>query len=249
MEKPILGIDIGGSGIKGAIVDIKTGEFQTDRLKIDTPKPATPEAIADTVKEMVTRLDYSGHIGCGFPAIMKDGVACSATNIDKSWIGTNAEKLFSHKTGCKVFVANDADVAGLAEHKLGFAADTKGTAILLTLGTGIGSALIYNGELVPNTEFGHLIFKNGEIAEIYAANSARERENLTWEQYGKRLDEFLHHLDFLFSPDLFILGGGISKSFDEYMPYFTLKTKVVPSKFQNKSGIIGAAIYAHKHIL
>jgi polyphosphate glucokinase len=249
MDKHILGIDIGGSGIKGAIVDITTGDFKTDRLKIDTPKPATPKAVADTLKKMVDQLDYKGRIGCGFPAIMKHGVACSASNIDKSWIGTNAEQVFSDATDCKVFVANDADVAGLAEHKLGYAADTKGTAILLTLGTGIGSALIYNGELVPNTELGHVIFKHGEIAELYAANSVREKEGLSWKEYGHRLNEFLHHLDFLFSPDLFIIGGGISKVFDNYEPYFDLETKVVPSKFQNKSGIIGAAIYAHKHDL
>ncbi|HQW12271.1 MAG TPA: ROK family protein [Saprospiraceae bacterium] len=246
MENQVLGIDIGGSGIKGAIIDINTGELLTDRIKIKTPKPATPEAVADTVLELVQRLNYKGLIGCGFPAIIKNGVAKSASNIDKSWIDVAVDEVLSSKTGMKVFVANDADVAGMAEQAFGLVSGEPGTVIVLTLGTGIGSALFYHGILVPNTELGHLKFKGG-VLESYASNKTREELGLDWKTYGTRLNKALQHIEFLFSPNLMIIGGGLAKKFDEFKPYLQLQTKVVPAKYGNNAGLIGAALYAYRH--
>jgi len=241
----ILGFDIGGTGIKGAVVDVRTGDLLTERVKIMTPDPAVPEAIGESVHTITRQLGYKGIIGCGFPAIIKNGIALSAANIDKSWIHTNVENLLSKYTECPVYVANDADVAGMGEQAFGFAANQPGTVIVLTIGTGIGSALFYNGTLVPNTEFGHLKFHKS-IAEKYTSNAARKDKSLSWEEFGSRLNEYLQHLEFIFSPNLFILGGGISKKFDLYKDHFRLETAIVPARFQNDAGVIGAALYAHR---
>lgn len=193
---------------------------------------------------MLKTFGYKGPIGCGFPAIIKNGVANSAANIDDTWLRVNVEKLLSDYTDCPVYVANDADVAGLAEHTFGLAAHQSGTVMVLTIGTGIGSAMIYNGILIPNTELGHLKFKD-TIAEKYTSNAVRKEEKLSWQTFGLRLNEYMQHLEFLFSPTLFIIGGGISKKFDFFKEYFDLKTNIVPAQFQNEAGVIGAALYAN----
>ncbi len=243
MSKLVLGIDIGGSGIKGALVDVEKGVFASERYKVKTPQPATPESVASAVKEMVIHFGWQGKVvGCGFPALMKNGVAKSAANIDKSWIDTNVSQLFSTTTGCNVFVLNDADAAGLAEAKFGLAS-SKGVILFLTIGTGIGSAIFLDGKLLPNTELGHLQFMGG-AAEHYAADSVRKKLELSKKEWAKRLNDYLLHVEFLFSPDCFILGGGISKHFDDFIEAFTCQTPVRPAKLLNEAGIIGAAGYA-----
>lgn len=247
----ILGVDIGGSGIKGAIVNTEKGTLETERFRIPTPKPSTPKSVAKTFSELVDHFDWAGKVvGCGFPAIIKDGISLSASNIHEDWKGTNVEKVFTKATGCKTFVSNDADVAGLAEINFGVGKNQKGTVLLITIGTGLGSALFINGQLVPNTEFGHLYLRNQKkIAEKYAADSVRKKDGLEWDEWGKRFNEYLNHLEFLFSPDLFILGGGGSKKFDQFEQYLDLKTEVKPAVLRNNAGIIGAAIYGYKKAL
>lgn len=240
----ILGIDIGGSGIKGAIVDTEKGEFITDRHRIPTPQPATPDAVTDTVAEIVKHFDYSGVIGCTFPAIMKNGVAHSAANVDKSFIGTDVQRLIQRKTGCPTLVLNDADAAGIAEMRFGVGKDRDGEILMLTVGTGIGSALFFNGQLVPNTEMGHLFLKNGMEGENYASDRIRDEENLGWEEWGKRLNDYLQHIDFIFSPDLIAIGGGVSKKHEKYFGYIDINAELVPAQLRNKAGIIGAAVAA-----
>lgn len=246
-SKYVLGIDVGGSGIKGAPVDIKKGKLLSERLRIETPQPATPKAVAKTFAELVKMHDWNGPIGCGFPAIVRHGVAHSAANIDKKWIGKDVEKLFSKASGCPVKVMNDADAAGLAAVRFGAGKNVKGTVLMLTIGTGIGSALFSDGKLVPNTEFGHLYFK-GMIAEHYAANSVRKNLELSWEDWGKRFNEFVHHIDRILSPDLIILSGGASKRFDEYRHLMTSETKIIPSAMLNNAGTVGAAMYAWENL-
>ena len=243
----ILGIDIGGSGIKGAIVDTATGELKSERIRLVTPQPATPEAVAQTLKELVDQLGYKGPIGCGFPARVINGEVLTAANIDKSWINVKVEDLFSKVTGQKVFVANDADVAGLAELTFGAVKDYKGPVLFLTIGTGIGSALFINGQMYPNTEFGHIKFK-GDIAEHYCSDAVREREELGYKEWGERLNKFLEYIAFLTQPDFIVLGGGVSKKFEKYESKLTLSTKVVPATTLNLAGIIGAAMYAKSHL-
>ena len=239
----ILGIDVGATGIKGAMVDIKKGELIGERFKLSTPENKKPEKIANTIKEICQEFDWKNKpLGIGFPAVIKNKICRSASNIDKSWIGTNVYELFNEKTKCDCTVINDADAAGIAEMAYGKGKEiSNGIVILLTLGTGIGSALFMNGILIPNTEFGHLKFKKS-IAENYASNSARKKKDLNWKEYGKALNEYLQHINFIFSPDLIILGGGISKNFDEYSEYFSKKVNVVPAQNQNNAGIIGAAM-------
>ncbi len=240
----ILGIDIGGSGLKGAIINIKTGEFISEKFRIPTPKPATTEAVAGVFKEIVEHFDWKGKIGCGVPAIVRNGVTLSAANIDKSFVGADVQKLFSEISGCDVSVLNDADAAGIAELYFGAADSTDGINIMLTLGTGIGSALFADGVLIQNTEFGHLKFE-GDIAEKYCADSVRKKEDLSWKDYGKRLNKFLNHIELLFSPDMILLGGGGSKHFEKFEESIKLNfTKVRPAKLLNEAGIIGAAYYA-----
>jgi polyphosphate glucokinase len=242
-SKKILGIDFGGSGIKGALVDIKTGKLLEERHRIPTPEPSTPENVAKTIKDLVKHFKWKGLIGVGFPAVVQNGIVRSAANIDKSWINTNARKLFAEATRLPVWVANDADVAGLAEVKFGAGAGFKGAIVVLTIGTGIGSSLFIRGKLYPNTEFGHLEFK-GMDAETYTSDAARKRENLDWETWGNRLNEYLSFVEFLTGPELIILGGGASKKLHLFKKQLNLKAKVVPAKFLNEAGIIGAAIAA-----
>ncbi len=244
-QKAILGIDVGASGIKGAIIDLKTGEMISDRFRVPTPSPALPEAVAIAFNEVVEHFEWSGPIGCGFPAVIRDGVALTAANIDKKWIGTDAAALLSNATGCEVYVSNDADLAGLAEMRYGVGKGRKGSVILITIGSGLGSALFIDGVMVPNTELGHLFLKNSKvIAERYAADSIRKKEDLSWTEWATRFNKFLLHLERLFSPKLFILGGGSSKKFDRYQEVLTVETEVIPANLRNNAGIIGAAIYA-----
>lgn len=240
----ILGIDVGATGIKGAIVDPKTGALLTERIKIKTPKPATPEAVLLVIKELKRKLKYGGEkIGIGFPSVVKNGCVLSAANIDKTWLEYPIVDRYSKAFKKKVFVINDADAAGLAEMKFGKGKKKKGFVIFLTLGTGIGSAPFKDGKLLANTEFGHLKYKTS-VAEKYASNSARETKKLTWKAWGSELNEYLKMLDFYLSPDMFIIGGGVSKDFTSYKNYLTLSTPVEPASLQNAAGVIGAAMAA-----
>ena len=241
----ILGIDIGGSGIKGAPVNTDTGELTVDRHRIPTPQPSTPDAVIDTVGQIVKHFEWDGLVGCTFPAIIKNGVTHSAANVDNSWVGYEAEKNLRQRTGCSLLLTNDADAAGIAEMQLGAGRDHDGLVIVLTLGTGIGSAVFMNGQLVPNTEFGHLEI-NGKEAEKWAADSVRKRKDLKWRVWAERINTYLAHLEFIFSPDLFIIGGGVSKKFNKYEQYLTTQAATVPAKLLNEAGIIGAAIAARQ---
>lgn len=240
----ILGIDIGGSGIKGALVNVDTGQLATERFRVPTPDPSVPEAVGDVVAAIAQHFDWDGPIGCTFPAIVKAGVTLSAANVDKSWIGYDAENLFQRKTGCPVLVLNDADAAGIAEMHRGAGRDVKGVVMMLTFGTGIGSALFLNGKLVPNTELGHLIMHRGKETEAFASDRVREAKELSWKKWTKRVNEVLAEFDALFSPDLYILGGGVSKNYAKFGEYLQAKTRIVPAQFLNESGIIGAAMAA-----
>jgi polyphosphate glucokinase len=242
-SKRILGIDIGGSGIKGAPVDIKTGKLLGEKHRIPTPEPSSPKLVAKAVKELVRHFKWDGPVGFGFPAVVQNGIIKTAANIDKTWINTDARKLFKEATKLPVWVTNDADAAGLAEVKLGAGAGFKGAIVVLTIGTGIGSSLFINGKLYPNTEFGHVEFK-GMDAEVYASDATRKREGLNWDSWGKRLNEYLAHIEFLCWPEMIILGGGASKKLDLFRDHLKLTAKVVPAKFLNEAGIIGAAIAA-----
>jgi polyphosphate glucokinase len=239
----VMGIDIGGSGIKGAPVDVVKGELVAERYRIPTPQPSKPDAVAEVVGEIVRHFDWQGPIGCAFPAIVQHGVTRSAANVDEEWIGTDAVKLFMDATGCPVRVLNDADAAGVAAMAFGAGQNQNGVVIMLTIGTGIGSAIFLDGKLVPNTELGHLQIQ-GKDAEHRASDRIRKEENLSWKQWGKRLNEYLQHVEFLFSPDLFIIGGGVSKKHDKYFKYLELQTPIVPAELRNEAGIIGAAMAA-----
>lgn len=242
----LLGIDIGGTGIKGALVNAKTGELVSERFRIPTPQPALPNAVADVVEQIAANFKYRGPVGITFPAVVKQGVIYTAANVDETWIGTNAGELFGkHLSGGPVSVVNDADAAGIAEVRFGAGKNRKGVVILLTLGTGIGSAIFLNGKLLPNTEFGHLQIR-GKDAEKRASEMVREDKNLSWKNWSKRLSEYLVQMEKLFSPDLFILGGGVSKKADKFLSYLKTKTEViiVPAQMHNEAGIIGAAYLA-----
>lgn len=239
----VLGIDVGGSGIKGAPVDLETGQLAAKRLRIETPKGAEPEAVAKVVAEIARSFEWDGPIGIGFPAPVKSGVAMMAANISEQWIGTNADELFTKATACASVAINDADAAGLAEMAFGAGRGQQGTVIMLTLGTGIGTAIFHQGKLLPNTEFGHLEMK-GEEAEHRASDAARQREDLSWKKYAGRLDKYLAAMQKLFWPDLFIVGGGISKQHEKYLPLLTVETPIVPAQFLNEAGIVGAALAA-----
>jgi len=242
--KEALGIDIGGSGIKGAIVNLETGELLTERVRLPTPEAAKPEAVARVVSDLVETLHWRGVIGCGFPAVVRHGIALTAANIHKNWIGMDVNRLFSEATGCSTYTLNDADAAGIAEMRFGVGRENaRGVVIMLTLGTGIGSAIFTDGQLVPNTEFGHLKIR-GKDAEWRASDAARKRKKLTWKKYAKRLQEYLTEMENLFWPDLFIIGGGLSKQADKFLPLLEIRTKIVPAQLQNQAGIIGAALYA-----
>ena len=239
----VVGIDIGGSGIKSAVVDVQTGEMVTERQRTDTPVESTPAAVAEIVAAQVRALGWDGLVGCTFPAIIKNGVARSAANVHKSWIGTNADEVFTASTGLDVTVLNDADAAGLAEVRFGAAKGVGGVVMLLTFGTGIGSALFMDGVLVPNTELGHLEI-DGHDAETRAAASVRDREDMDWPHWAKRVQRYLSHVEALFSPDLFVVGGGVSKKADRWVPLLDLNTPIRPAELQNEAGIVGAALAA-----
>ncbi len=239
----ILGVDIGGSGIKGAPVDIRKGVLVEKRHRIPTPQPSTPEAVTDVVAEIAQHFNWQGPIGCTFPAVIKKGVAYSAANVDESWIGTNGEKLIKKKCDCPVLLINDADAAGIAEMEFGAGKGHTGVVIVLTFGTGIGSAVFTNGHLVPNTEFGHMEVR-GKDAEDRAADRIRKGENLSWEKWAERVNEFLGRMEIVFSPDLFIIGGGVSKKHDKYLHLLTTQAEIVPAQMRNEAGIIGAAMAA-----
>lgn len=241
----ILGIDIGGTGIKGAIIDTNSGEMKTDRLRIPTPQPATPKAMMQTVAKLCKEFNWSGYIGAGFPAAIKHNIVKTASNIDKSWIGRNAAEEIQQVTGCQATVVNDVDAAGYAEVNFGAGKNVDGTVIVAAFGTGIGTAIFTEGMLLPNTELGHLKLK-GMIAERYTSNAAREREDLDWDAFGKRVNKYLKRLEFLFWPDLIVIGGGVSKKYDLYSHKFNLETAIKPAKLKNQAGIIGAAMAA-KH--
>jgi polyphosphate glucokinase len=238
---PILGIDVGGSGIKGAPVNIESGELMAERVRIKTPKQAEPEPVAEVVAELAESFNWKERIGIGFPAPIKGGVVMMAANISEKWIGINADELFTKTTGCDCRLINDADAAGLAEMKFGAGKGQPGTVIMITLGTGIGTAIFHRGRLLPNAEFGHLEM-NGKEAEHRASDAVRQREDLSWKKYAKRLNKYLIEMEKLFWPDLFIIGGGISKQSEKYIPLLDIQTPVVPAQFLNEAGIVGAAL-------
>jgi polyphosphate glucokinase len=242
-EQPF-GIDFGGTGIKGAPVDLDTGDFAADRERFRTPEESTPHAIADIFVELLAKFpDCRGAVGVTVPGVVRHGVVHSAANIDKSWIDTDADRLFTEATGREVHVVNDADAAGLAEVRYGAARGRAGLVIVTTLGTGIGSALVNDGMLVPNSELGHLEI-DGHDAESRAANSARTREDLSWEQWAQRLTTYYRTLEKLFSPELFVVGGGVSKEADLFLPLLDLDTEIIPATLRNRAGVVGAALYA-----
>ncbi|MFH1568041.1 MAG: polyphosphate--glucose phosphotransferase [Gemmatimonadota bacterium] len=239
----VLGIDIGGTGIKGAPVDVERGELVEERFRLRTPLPATPQAVTETVAEVVSHFGWRGPVGCGFPAVVRHGRIDTAANISEKWIGVDARAMLEAATGCTFTVLNDADVAGMAEMRLGAGRGRRGVVLVLTLGTGIGSALFVDGRLVPNTEFGHLEVK-GHHAESWAADSVRERQGLSWKKWARRLDTYLKALHFYTWPELIILGGGVSKRHEKFIHYLTVDVEVVPARLRNEAGIIGAAAAA-----
>ena len=242
------GVDIGGSGIKGAIVDLDKGDLATERVKYLTPHPSTPEAVAEVVARLVKEAGWSGDLGATFPAVIKNGVAKSAANVDKSWIDTDVDKVFTDITHCDVTVLNDADAAGIAEARFGAAKGVGGVVILLTFGTGIGSALLLDGQLVPNTELGH-IEVDGSDAEKKASSAAKDNEGLSYKQWAKRVQKYMSHVEKLFTPDLFVVGGGVSKNSDKWVPLLDLSTPVKPAQLLNNAGIVGAAMAAHEKFM
>ncbi|GAA3220346.1 polyphosphate--glucose phosphotransferase [Streptomyces thermocoprophilus] len=242
----IFGVDIGGSGIKGAPVDLDKGDLAQERHKVLTPHPATPEGVADGVKEVVDHFGWTGPVGLTFPGVVTGGSTVrTAANVDKSWIDTDAWALFSERLGgLPVTVVNDADAAGVAEMHFGAGKDRRGTVVLLTFGTGIGSAVFIDGHLVPNTELGHLELK-GHDAEKRASSKAKEDEDLSWEHWARRVRKYLAHVEMLFSPELFIIGGGVSRKAEKFLPHIKdIRAEIVPAQLQNNAGIVGAAMHA-----
>ncbi len=242
----ILGVDIGGSGIKGAIVDTLTGQLVTERQRIATPQPATPDAVADVLAQLVGHFQWSGPVGCGFPAAVHHGVARTAANISSEFIGVNIDTLFSEATGCACFNLNDADAAGMAEMCFGEGAGQSGVVLLVTIGTGLGTVLFTGGKLLPNTELGHLYLENGQKGEHFASDAVRKAEGLSWKQWGKRFNQYLTVMEGLFWPDLIILGGGASKKFAKFQEQICIDAQIKPAAFLNQAGIVGSALYAQE---
>ncbi len=241
----ILGIDVGGSGIKGALVDIETGQFASDRLRIDTPQPATPTAVIQTIQQIATHFAYQGPLGVGFPAVVLDGVLMSAANVDESWIGYPGQTAVAEATGCPTVLLNDADAAGLAEMRFGAGKNRGGVVMIFTLGTGIGSAMFVDGRLVPNLELGHLYLQNMRLdAEDFATDRVRKAEDLSWKQWGRRLNSYFQHIEGLFSPNTIIIGGGVSKKHEKFLKYIDVRAQVMPAQMLNRAGIVGAALAA-----
>ena len=241
----ILGIDVGGSGIKGALVNMETGEMITERFRIPTPKSRKPKPMAEVVAKIVKHFDYSGPIGCGFPTVIKNGVCKTPGNLHKRWAGVNVDELFSEATGLPVTVVNDADAAGYASMNFGVGQGKDGLVLMITIGTGLGSGAFYNGDLIPNFELGQIPYKKYDKIELWAAASAKEREELSYKKWGKRFNIFLEFVELIVSPDLIILGGGPSKDWDEFKDYISIETPVIPAELQNHAGIIGAAAAAY----
>jgi polyphosphate glucokinase len=241
----ILGIDIGGSGIKGAPVDIENGLLLAERYRLPTPNGAKPGPVAEVVAEVARQFDWHAPIGCGFPAVIRDGVAETAANINQKWIGMNVSQLFTEATQCPVYVVNDADAAGLAEVTFGAGKGVRGVILMITIGTGLGSALFIDGKLVPNTELGHIEVDCDE-AELIASDVVRKEQALSWRKWAKRLDKYLCTLESLFSPDLMIIGGGAAKKQDQFLPLLTLHTRIIPARLGNDAGIVGAALAADR---
>ena len=244
----ILGIDVGGTGIKAAIVDTQTGELASERIRILTPKPATPAAIGATLKELVAQQQWSGPIGIGFPAAIQRGVVRTAANIDESFIGLPIAKYFSQQTGNPVYIANDADVAGLAEMRFGAGKDIRGVVLIVTIGTGLGTALFIDGHLLPNSELGHLLLENGVEAEKYASETVRVTKELKWKDWGTRFDLYLTTMEKLLWPDLIVLGGGVSAKLHKFSSQITTQVPVVAASFLNQAGIVGAALFAEQEL-
>ncbi len=239
----ILGIDIGGTGIKGALVETTTGELLTERYRILTPHPAKPNAVCDAVVEVIDHFGWTGPVGCTFPALIRHDIIQNAANISQSWIGKNARELFQQKLDGPLRVLNDADAAGIAEMTFGAGQGEQGLVMMLTFGTGIGSALFFNGQLIPNAELGHLEIR-GQDAERRASDHVRQAKKLSWKKWAKRVDEYLARLEFYLSPDLFIIGGGVSKNHDKFLPRLHTHAPIKLAQFLNEAGIVGAALAA-----
>jgi polyphosphate glucokinase len=242
----ILGIDVGGSAIKGAVIDTKTGELISERVRIESPAISTPEVVTQSIQQIVKINNWSGPIGIGFPSVVQNGIIKTAANIDKSFIGLNFEQSLTKKLNCQVKIVNDADAAGMAEMKLGAGKDNDGVVILITVGTGLGTVIFNKGKLLPNTELGHIYMSNNREAEIFASDATRQKLDLSWKDWAIRFDEYLRYLEGLFWPDLFIIGGGVSKNEKKFKQHLTIKTNIVTAVLQNNAGIIGAAITAKK---
>lgn len=240
----ILGIDVGGTGIKAAIVETTEGRLLSERIALGTPRPATPQAVGKTMLTLVEQLRWSGPAGVGFPAAIQHGIARTASNIDKSFIGLPTAEFFSTQIGCPAYVVNDADAAGMAEVRFGAGRNVPGVILVVTIGTGLGTALFSDGKLLPNTELGHILLENGLEAERYASEAVRVTRNLKWKEWGKRFDSYLTAMEKLLWPDLIILGGGISRKLERFAPLITIRTPVVAASFLNQAGIVGAALFA-----
>lgn len=241
----VLGIDVGGSGIKGAPVDTDQGVLAADRHRIPTPDPSAPEPVGDVIAKIARHFAWEAPIGCTFPAVIKSGVAHTAANVDKTWIGTNVAELIHGKTGCPALVLNDADAAGIAEMEYGAGKDQDGVVIMLTFGTGIGTALFVNRQLLPNTELGHMELR-GKEAEYRASDGTRKRKGLTWPGWAKRVEEYIQAMDALFWPDLFIIGGGVANKADLFLPLLKTRAEIKLAEMKNEAGIIGAALAARQ---
>jgi polyphosphate glucokinase len=242
----ILGIDVGGSGMKGALVNIETGKMTTKRHRIPTPKTRTPEAMAGVISQLVEHFNYSGPVGCGFPTVIKKGICKSPGNLHESWLGVDVDKLFEDATGQEFSVINDADAAGYAVMNYGIGKGLEGLVLIITIGTGLGSGAFFNGELIPNFELGQIPYKKYKKIETWAAGSAIDREGLSYQKWSKRFNKFLNIVDLIVSPDHIILGGGASKDWEQYREYIDVDTPVIPAQLQNHAGIIGAAMAGSK---
>lgn len=240
----VLGIDVGGTGIKAALVDTDTGALRSERQRVPTPQPANPDILALAVKRLIDRFDYAGKVGCSFPSVVIDGCAKTAGNLDASWRNTSISDTFAEATGLPFVALNDADAAGIAEMRIGAGANLSGKVITITIGTGLGSGLFYHGQLIPNMELGRMPGKDGQPIEIYASNRARKENNLGWEEWGQRFDYFLHRVARVCSPDHFILSGGVSKKFHKFSDAITISTPIHLARYLNNAGIIGAALCA-----
>jgi polyphosphate glucokinase len=237
----VLGLDVGGSGIKGATVDVVTGKLISERVRIPTPDPSPPHEITEIIHEIVNHFHWSGPVGCGFPAVIHEGKIFTASNIDKKWIGLNARHLFKKKTGCEFLILNDADAAGIAEMEFGAGKNHSGVVFIITVGTGIGTSLFSKRCLVPNTELGHLTLHE-MVAEHYASDAVRKQKELSWKKWSRRFNDYIAEVERLFWPDLIIIGGGVSKKQYKFFHYLESKTKIVAAQLQNDAGIIGAAL-------